>query len=85
MRYLVYKWTKDDIESYDDVYGEGAYYEDNEKASCFYTITQFGTKVFESDNEIEASNVCGKIQSEEFRWSSGDVAVWDSVEKFWFN
>ncbi len=84
MRYSVYKWDKDDIESYDDTFGEGVFEADSDRPSCSNAIKQYGTLVLETDNELEAATACGKAY-EEFRFSRGEVAIWDSVEHIWYN
>ena len=84
MRYEVYKWDGDDINSYDDTYGEGAWEADSGRPSCAHSIMQYGTLVKETDDEIEATTAVGKAY-EEFRFKRGEAAVWDNIEKEWFN
>ena len=84
MRYEVYKWNSDDINSYDDTYGEGAWYEDSDKPGCAHSIMQYGTLIKVTDDEIEATDAVGKVY-EEFRLRRGEALVWDNVEKIWFN
>jgi len=83
MRYSVYKWDSDDMKSYDDTYGEGAFEADSDRPSCAYSVMQYGSLVLETDDEIEATTACGKAY-EEFRYG-GEAAVWDNTEKIWFN
>lgn len=84
MRYSVYKWDKDDIDSYDDTFGEGAFEADSDRPGCSNVIKQHGTLVLETDDELEATTACSKAY-EEFRFKTGEVAIWDSVEHIWFN
>lgn len=83
MRYLVYSWDSDDIKSYDDTYGDGAFDADSSKPSCFGSISQFGRLVKETNDIDEAY----KINSKEFDRLdyNGMSSIWDSEEKEWFN
>ena len=85
MRYEVWKWTLDDMTQYDDDYGEGAYERDSQHPGCYASVIQYGTLVKETDDEIEATKICGDVFQTNSGFLSGDVAVWDNVEHFWFN
>jgi hypothetical protein len=83
MRYEVWKWDSDAQKQYEDDYGEGSYERDSQHPGCYSSITQYGVKIKETDDEIEASTACGDAFSSPF--STGDAAVWDTVEHYWFN
>ena len=82
MRYLVYKWDRDDIESYNETYGEEAFYEDIERSSCFSSLSQYGTLVKETDSEEEANKYCEKASEDGY---DTEASIWDFEEKYWFN
>lgn len=85
MRYEVWKWTLDDMKQYDDDYGEGAYEREFQHPGCYASVIQYGTLVKKTDNEIEATKICDDFFQTNSGFFSGDIAVWDNVEHFWFN
>ena len=78
-RYLVYSWDKDDLESYQEAYGEEMEIEPRFTS----TITQFGTLVKETNDLNEANNACVKAQDRVGFY--GMVSIFDTNEQEWFN
>ena len=81
--YIVYKWDKDDIENYNETYGDESFNDDIEKPSCFGSVSQFGSVVKETNDLDEANRLADKAQDEVGYY--GVVAIWDFNEKEWFN
>lgn len=78
-RYQIYKWTKEDLESYEETYGE----ELEINNSLTQSIQQYGTLVKEVDTENEAFEVCEKTQRDV--GYNGLTSIYDIEEREWFN
>ena len=78
-RYQIYKWTKEDLESYEETYGE----ELEINNSLTQSIQQYGTLVKEVDTENEAFEVCEKAQRDV--GYNGLTSIYDIEEREWFN
>ena len=83
MRYEVWKWTADDVSSYDDQYGLGSFVEDLEKSGTYYALTQYGNLAGESDSEDDAMTISMRAADELDVY--GTVSIYDREEKQFFN
>lgn len=76
-RYLVYFWTENDINRYNQYYVNSPFDIDKEHTE---SIVQYGTCVTETDDITEAHKSC-MILSE----TKSLVAIYDTKNNIWFN